>query len=67
METLEFSLSEILKKWLHMADWDRLKCGVFVEAFVSKVLEPRLPVVKKLSFFSLMQMISLHAVSCGIS
>ncbi len=40
METLVFSLSESLKKWLHMADWDLLKCGVFVEAFVSKVPQP---------------------------
>ncbi len=40
METLEFSLSESLKKWLHMADWDLLKYGVFVEAFVSKVPQP---------------------------
>lgn len=51
MDTLEFSLSESLKKWLHMADWDRLKCGVFVEAFVSKVLQPPTSGCKETVFF----------------
>lgn len=63
METLEFSVSESLKKWLHMADWDLFKCGVFVEAFVSKVPQPLTSGCNEtVIFFPHMQMICLHAV-----